>query len=64
MDTDAVIDGLAKELGASEAARKKWRQRGVPYRWREEIRERAAVLGIAIARESFDEFGRRASEAA
>jgi len=29
-----VIDALASALGASIAARRKWRSRGVPYKWR------------------------------
>ena len=28
-----MIDALAASLGASRAARLKWRTRGVPYRW-------------------------------
>lgn len=28
-----IIDALAAAKGATEAARAKWRRRGVPYRW-------------------------------
>lgn len=57
-DTDTLILTIAEELGASASARKKWRQRGVPYRQREEIRERAAALGVKLSRDDFERFPR------
>lgn len=56
MDTGILIDGLAKDLGISEAARKKWRQRGVPHRWRLAILRKAAEQGVVLPDEAF---GRR-----
>lgn len=48
MDTEALIDRLAEELGVTPVARKKWRQRGVPHRWRLPIIERAAREGVEL----------------
>lgn len=59
---DELIDELAKELGVPYRTRLKWRQRGVPYRRREDIRELAEARGLAIPREAFDEFGRVAAK--
>ena len=60
MDIDKLIDQLAEEIGVPAATRKKWRQRGVPYRRRDDIRELAARRSVAIPREAFDNFGREA----
>lgn len=60
MDYDALIDGVAAELKIPVTTRKKWRQRGVPYRRRDDIREIAGARGISIPREAFDAFGRAA----
>lgn len=54
MDTDALIDGLARELGVTVVARKKWRQRGVPHRWRLPIIELAAERGVELSSTDFD----------
>lgn len=54
MDKDRLIDDLAAELGASEAARKKWRQRGIPHRWRIPLIEAAAERGITLVGGDFD----------
>lgn len=54
MDTETVIIRLAKELGASVAARKKWRQRGVPHRWRLPIIEHARRQGIKLTGADFE----------
>jgi hypothetical protein len=50
MTTDALIDLLAADLGVSEEARKKWRQRGaVPHKWRLPLIDLAAKRGIIIS---------------
>lgn len=54
MDRDTIIDECAKALGASEAARKKWRQRGVPHRWRLPIIELAAARGVELCSADFE----------
>ena len=59
MDIEGVIDELAEELGATAVARKKWRQRGVPYRWRLPIIERAAKRGIKLAGADFERAQRK-----
>ena len=53
-DADYLIDEVAKELGVTEAARKKWRQRGVPHKWRLPILRRAAARGVAIPDSAFE----------
>ena len=60
MDKRTLIDEIAKELGASAEARKKWRQanRGVPPAWQIKIVSRAAELGEELA---FDDFEQVAS---
>lgn len=54
MHESQTVDSIAAELGASEVARKKWRQRGVPYRWRYEILQIARVRGLCIPEEAFE----------
>lgn len=63
MNINALIEELAKEVGVGEAALKKWRQRGVSYRRREEIRELAEKRGVVIPRSAFDDFGRTVTAA-
>lgn len=54
METHALIETLAKELGVTAVARKKWRQRGVPHRWRLPIIELAASRGVELSSNDFD----------
>ena len=51
-----VADRAAGELGASEVARRKWRQegRGVPAVWRIKIAEHLAASGTPILLSDFD----------
>ena len=55
-DTWQEIDRLAKELGVSAVARKKWRQkgRGVPHRWRLPILELATERGVELSSADFE----------
>ena len=57
MDKRTLIDDIAKELGASAEARKKWRQagRGVPPAWQIKIVARAAELGEDVAFGDFEQ---------
>lgn len=49
MDKGALINLLAAELGVSDEARKKWRQRGaVPHKWRLPILDLAAKRRVPI----------------
>jgi hypothetical protein len=54
MDKDALIDRLAEELGVSAVARKKWRQRGVPHKWRLPLLRKAAERGISLTDDAFE----------
>lgn len=51
-----LVDEAAAELGASEAARLKWRQdgRGVPSAWRIKIAEELLSRQIGISFADFD----------
>jgi hypothetical protein len=51
-----VVDEIAAGLGASEVARRKWRQggRGVPAAWRIRITEALVASGREIALSDFD----------
>lgn len=57
-----VIDELGAALGASEFARSKWRQRGVPYRLRLPMIEEAERRGIDISGADLDRPGLRGRE--
>jgi hypothetical protein len=61
METDALIDSLAKDLGVTAGTRKKWRQRGVPHRWRLPIIELAANRGVELSSADFDRSAREAA---
>jgi hypothetical protein len=53
LDIKALIDEYAAKTRVTDAARKKWRQRGVPYRARLEIIEWAASEGISVSPSDF-----------
>jgi len=50
---DPAIDQIGAELGVSDAARKKWPQRGVPHKWRLPILQMAANRGLMIGADDF-----------
>lgn len=54
-----LVDDIASELGAGEAARHKWRQRpaGVPPKWRIAISQELMRRGIPVALSDFDRLG-------
>ena len=54
MEPERLIDDIAKELGVTAAARKKWRQRGVPHRWRLPIMRAAAGRGVVVPDSAFE----------
>jgi hypothetical protein len=60
-DRIALIDGLAKRLGARDDTRRKWRQRGVPHQWRLPIIESAAEMGVKLSSTDFEIFGQKAA---
>lgn len=49
-----LIDRLGTELGASFSARQKWRQHGVPHKYRIDMIELAQREGVELGREDFD----------
>ena len=49
-----LIDQIGAELGASDAARAKWSQRGVPHKWRLPIMQKAAERGLSITVSDFE----------
>ncbi len=49
-----LVDDIAADLGASEAARLKWRQRKVPSEWRIRIVQELLSRGVAIPLGDFD----------
>lgn len=51
-----VVDDIAAELGVSESARLKWRQRaaGVPAKWRIAIVQELMRRGVPVALSDFD----------
>jgi hypothetical protein len=55
MEAGELIDGIARDLGASAEARKKWRQRGcIPHRWRLPIIREAEKRGIEVPDDAFE----------
>ena len=53
--TWALVDGVAADLGATEAARLKWRQkdRGVPAVWQIKIANELMRRGVPVALADF-----------
>lgn len=49
-----LVDETGATLGAKDDARLKWRQRGVPPKWRISIAQALMARGIAIALADFD----------
>lgn len=62
MDSAQLIEQLAANLGVNPETVRKWRQRGIPYYRRDELREAASQQNRILTREHFDRFKR--SEAA
>jgi hypothetical protein len=58
------VDQVASELGATEFARAKWRQRQVPHDWRIRIFERLTDDGENVRFSDFDALESTASKAA
>jgi hypothetical protein len=52
-----TVDEVAAELGVSDAARLKWRQkgRGVPSIWRIRIAQHLMATGVPVALSDFEE---------
>lgn len=49
-----MVDDIAKALNVKAAARFKWRQRGVPPKWRIEVAQELMRRGIPVALADFD----------
>jgi hypothetical protein len=62
--TWAIIDRIASELGILRETRKKWRQRGVPHRWRLPILQKANDAGETIPAGAFNGASKHEQEAA
>lgn len=56
--TWAIVDSEAEALGADAAARRKWRQRKVPYEWRLKIIESLRARDIIVTGDAFDSLPR------
>lgn len=50
-----LIDDIAASLGVSTDARLKWRQRGVPPKWRIQIAEAMMGRSIPVSLADFDQ---------
>lgn len=62
MESSELIEQLAAQLGINRGTVRKWRQRGIPYYMREELREAAERQSRVLTRDHFDNYKR--SEAA
>ncbi len=49
-----LVDDTGADLGANEATRLKWRQRGVPSKWRIDVVQALMARGIAVGLADFD----------
>ena len=49
-----LVDETGAQLGAEKAARLKWRQRGVPSKWRIDIVQALMSQGVAVSLAEFD----------
>lgn len=49
-----VVDDIASELGVGNEARLKWRQRGVPSKWRIRLSETLMARSIPVSLSDFD----------
>lgn len=49
-----LVDQVAADLNAKQEARLKWRQRGVPAKWRILIAQELMRRGIPVALSDFD----------
>jgi hypothetical protein len=49
-----IVDETAAELGAKKAALTKWRQRGVPAKWKIDITQTLMARGVPVALDDFD----------
>ena len=49
-----LVDETGAELGAAQSARLKWRQRGVPSKWRIDIVQALMSRGVAVSLAEFD----------
>jgi hypothetical protein len=52
--TWAIVDNVAATLGVDAPARRKWRQRRVPFEWRFKIIEKLATDGVTVTGDAFD----------
>lgn len=49
-----VVDDAANDLGVGQEARLKWRQRGVPPKWRIRIAESLMARSVPVSLSDFD----------
>ncbi|MGB0854884.1 MAG: hypothetical protein ACPGSI_16430 [Pikeienuella sp.] len=49
-----IIEPMAREMGVSAVAVEKWRERGVPHKWRLPLLDEAEKRGIDIDRAWFE----------
>lgn len=53
-----LVDDTGLQLGANQHGRMKWRQRGVPSKWRLLIAQSLMARGIAVTLSDFDRLER------
>ena len=49
-----LVDAIAAELGATPAARAKWKARRVPFKWRVKIMDALEPRGVKVASAAFE----------
>lgn len=59
MESAALIEQLASELGINPDTVRKWRQRGIPYYRRDELRDAAERQSRVLTRDHFEAFKRQ-----
>lgn len=58
VDTNALIERIAADLGATDVTIRKWRSRGkVPHHMRAPLIDAAAARGYILRAAHFDNFG-------
>jgi len=57
-----VVDNIAASLGASDAARRKWRQRGIPYLWQIKLATALTASGDNVDISAFERLSPRPSQ--
>jgi hypothetical protein len=57
-----LIDAVAAELGATPAARAKWRARRVPFKWQVKIMDALEPRGVRFPSSDFEALGSNSTQ--